>query len=371
MAGKFYPFEQYNNDLTRSFTGLCHVYPSKCMTIKLDDAADLDTVLKRMNAKAEQQVNGDKLNYSAIRDVLYYYTKSLVDPDSIPKNDGAKDGTISAPSVSDINFLSHEPHSGSIYYDIYVSVTPEQGKRYVIPPSGSIDEPGKDPVELSGFDAWSKEFADTASEQFESTRKDLTFDALILYYDCYVVDPTYATADAQVIIKDMPLGLYVLDEEQTIHIKDLSIYGQGTSWATRICSRLTTNSTRNLDVDPTRINEYSTLTKVLQEFGRSSQIINEYIKEDKSKLNQDSKALTPADIKAYLEEFRNQSKVNVPYIKNNHWYVNGRDLGEVVVKTTIDDGTIQTIKTDIIKELQGSSVDISEVPREVIESWFR
>jgi hypothetical protein len=267
------------------------------------------------------------IDYGSARSALYKAIYAQVK---------VKDSTTSewAPSLSDINFLSHEVRNGWMYNEIYVHITPQAGQKTIIlQETGFASEPTRTGM---AFSVETGEY-----EQSESSRDNLKFNAIILYYSLYAVDPTNNTADTQPIVIDMPLGVYIPDEVTSggacvnVKISTEALYGQGTTWATRICSRLANSATMQA-VDSEHGAEYATLTKVLSEFGEIADVMKDILhrRETLNSVSEtvqstSSLALAPEDIKAYLEEFRRENAVNVPYIKDNHWFVNGRDLGTV------------------------------------------
>lgn len=313
MAGRFIPFAQYNQDLARSMSGLEQVYPSRQVTVTMDE----DT-LKNIDSKLSDIDNTtieltDKNNpdyYGAVRNEIYAKLYDLVSVKSTSGDD--------APSMGDINFLSHEVQGGWVYNDIYVHVTPEQGKKtFVFPESGRAENP-----KVTGFNTSEK---NPDPVLLDTDRESMTFNAIILYYNLYKIDPESKTAATSPIVIDMPLGIYIPESPVTIDVETEELYGQGTSWSTRICSRFATSDIK-MEVSADRNNEYATLTKVLSQFGEiSEQVRNILTKRDS--INPEANALTPTDIKSYLEEFRRLQAVNVPYIKDGQWFVNGRNLG--------------------------------------------
>lgn len=309
MAGFFVPFLQYHQDLIRSMSGLCQVYPSKQITINFDSPSSVRTWVQQADDDAMRIANAateaSALDYGAIRDALY---KAIKAHDT--------DGTgEKAPSMADINFLSHEIIDGWLYNDIYINVTPEQGKKtFILQKSGLADHP-----ERTGF-AFSVETGEY--EQQNCARDVMTFNAVVLYYNLYLVDPEYKTASTVPVVVDMPLGIYVPEAPVSIKVVSEALYGQGTSWSTRICSRLAGASTYAAQ-DTNKSSEYATFTKVLSQFGNLSKKMDEIVNSRNVDLG-----LNPYDIKSYLEELRRQSAINVPYIKDGHWFVNGRDLGQ-------------------------------------------
>lgn len=328
-SGSFFPFTQYNEDLTRSMSGLCQIYPSRHVTIQLDgddvkawvDEADAACLSIRQEADTPLVAA-----YGRIRGKLYEKIYKHVVVNGTESNIKAK---TFAPAMGEINFISHELRDGWMYNDIYVHVTPDEGKNYIVlQEKGFADEPDR-----TGFD-----FDITTNEyrKFASDRKNIEFNAVILYYNLHMIDPTSKTADTQPVIIDMPLGIYVLPEKAAVQMDNSAVYGQGAAWSTRIVSRIASAGTiANAQSDRNR--EYATLGRVLSEFGDIAEVMDRILhrREVVATQNQSARSTdsinmaAPEDIKAYLEEFRRLNAVNVPYIKDNHWFVNGRDLGPV------------------------------------------
>lgn len=323
-SGRFIPFAQYNQDLTRTMSGLCQIYPSRHITVTIG-STNVDTLVSNADKEADKIRNGATvatgINYGEIRSKLYEAINTKVQyPDSRTAE--------GAPAMGEINFISHELQGGWMYNDIYVHVTPDEGKKTIImQPSGFSVNPKRTGLDYA---VETKEY-----RQYDSTRKNLKFDAIILYYNLYMIDPTSHTADTEPVVVDMPLGIYVLGSPATVQINNDAVYGAGAAWSTRIVSRIATKSTIAA-VSTDRNQEYATLARVLSEFGDIAETMDTIIHsrdgiatKSRSTRTTDSLALNPEDIKAYLEEFRRLSAVNVPYIKDNHWFVNGRDLGPV------------------------------------------
>ena len=357
MAGFFVPFLQYHQDLIRSMSGLCQVYPSKQVTLNFESPSEVKTWVETADADARKELNNaseaSALDYGAIRNILYKAIADHVEKD-IPDDLV----NIKAPSMADINFLSHEIIDGWLYNDIYINVTPEQGKKtFVLQESGGENNPG-----ITGF-AINPDTGDYLQD--DCKRSTMTFNAVVLYYNLYMVDPEYKTASTVPVVVDMPLGIYVPESSVTIKIETEALYGQGTSWSTRICSRLAGASSYQTPIqDTNKSSEYATLTKILSQFGNINKKMDEILHSRNVDLG-----LNPYDIKSYLDELRKERAINVPYIKDGHWFVNGRDIGETaaVVNAATLISVLENAKSDEkakIIELLG----ISAIPPETLES---
>lgn len=330
MAGKFYPLSQYTNDLAGTLNGLSHIYPSKFVTCWLANVntieADTTHISTELDTLRKATTTSKGVPYADLRQFAWGSIYKLLKTTSTDDND--------APMVGDINFLSNEVVGGLMYSDIYVNISPQQGSKTIPMQEQAGDDPRKT--------AFAVDPATGSILVNDTTRKNLTFNAIILYYNLYQIDPSSQSSATQRVCVDMPLGIYVPENPVTVQIEAEELFGQGTSWSTRICSRLASSASLASNPNPARSSEYATLTKVLSEFCNISSVMDEILHKNN---NTDSVGLAPQDIKAYLEEFRQENKVNVPYIKDNHWFVNGRDLGLAVASgsTPVE---VETIKPD-------------------------
>lgn len=315
MAGKFYPLSQYTNDLAGTLNGLTHIYPSKFVTCWFANAdtieADATYISEEMDTIRKTTTTSKGVPYADLRQFAFGSIYKLLK--TTQTND------MDAPMIGDINFLSNEVVGGLMYSDIYVNISPQQGSKTIPMQEQAGDNPRKT--------AFAVDPTTGSILVNDSIRKIMTFNGIILYYNLYQIDPSSQSASTQRVCVDMPLGIYIPESPVTIEIEAEELFGQGTSWSTRICSRLASSASLASNSNPSRSSEYATLTKVLSEFGNISSVMDEILHNNH---NTDSIGLAPQDIKAYLEEFRQENKVNVPYIKDNHWFVNGRDLGLAV-----------------------------------------
>lgn len=318
MAGLFLPISQYNHDLALSMNGLTQIYPSRFITCTLTDAQSAETAIDDISEQINQLLNETTeesgIPYAEIRNLAWKEIYKLI---SITDDKNAE-GAI---AIGDINFLSHEVMGGMMYSDIYVHVSPDLGLNTAVMQEIAGEDPTKEAIAID---------PETCQAMVEpSTRKNLTFNAIILYYNLYQVDPSTKTNDFQPICKDMPLGLYIPESPVQVKLEVQELFGQGTSWSTRICSRFTTSNTAALNPNPARSSEYATLTKVLSEFGDINSTMQSILN-SRGATDNDETGMAYGDVKSYLDEFKAKRQVNVPYIKDGYWFVNGRKMEEVI-----------------------------------------
>lgn len=346
MAEIFIPFAQYNQDLVRSMTGLCQVYPSKLVTVKLteDNPDRAEELVKELVADADKYtleiINNSKsatdIDYGAIRSKLYKNIYRAVevhgDEPDVNKNDSR------LPSLGDINFLSNEVLNGQICHDIIALVPAEQGKKSIILQDDSL----ANRTDRTGF-AFSVELDEY--EQMGSTRTYFSFNAIIMYYTLHMIDPLSKTADTAPVVVDMPMGIYLPGTTISMQVNS------GETYSARIHSRIATSdavtlasdTTSNPAIDKTPNEEAVRESKLLGQFADLANKMDEIITRNGEHLG-----YTWADIKSALEYLKNQSAVNVPYIKDDTWYLNGRKLGTALERADGIGAEINSIKKRLI-----------------------
>ena len=338
-SGRFIPFAQYNHDLTRSMSGLCQVFPSRHVALTIA-ANTWQSIIDEGDAESDKvrlpATGVSDIDYGAVRNSLYKvifsharynngselveYTNNL--PDDVLNLE-------TMPAMGEINFISHEVQGGWMYNDIYVHIPTNEIKSTIrLQETALASRPDKTGFE---FNVETGQYS-----TYGTNRSQFTFNAVVLYYNLHMIDPQSKTADTKPVVIDMPMGIYFLDEPHTIQYSNSNIFNQGTSWSTRIVSRIKTGSTT--ETAPTDRNlEYGTLARVLSEFGDVADTMKQILHrrnvinaQNVSAQDPNSINLSPEDIKAFLEEFRQKHAVNVPYIKDNCWFVNGRNLGPAI-----------------------------------------
>lgn len=333
MAGFFIPFEQYNQDLTRSLSGLCHVYPSKAVSCMMTIGNNPQNVVKNTLSQiwtdvqnSMTDVTGPTLTQKQYGWVRYCFQQHIIEILHQNSNGAADKKGVSA---VDINFLSHELHDGCLYNETYVSITREAIEQTI---QLSYDANARAYSSFNTDDALTDIFTNAVAERTSDTAQ---FNVIILYYNLYAVDTESKTADTQPIAKCMPMGIYVPTNKDGITIAKPNVTNTGlqADWSTRISYRLVNSGTISAP-GTDRSGEFATLSRVLQEFGDIAQVMDNILHKRPITVtsntevpNTASISLAPEDIKSYLEEFRQEHAVNVPYIKDGHWFVNGRDLG--------------------------------------------
>ena len=380
-TGKFYPFDRYINDISLTLDASHRIVPSKYVLIKslinkspgeeqeqpaephnglhpfaVDDTnqgtyEDLyiddntaELVYWSWPAVVDYINYNTKLDAASLDDIDYSdYRKSVLDilEDKIECNDVVTENSMDYKYYigGDINFLSHDIYDGLLYSEIYVHVSNEAGlSRVLINNTGQVQEANV--IEEANININNLPNHDKFS-----------FEAVLLFYDIYKIgeESPYAC--------NIPLGIFILmDERKTITPQELlvqseELFGSGTAWSTRICSRFVSSAT--IGQDPkigTTASDYSTLTRVLQEFGKAVEAIEKNITSREEDIQ---------NIKMYLDNFKNAQTVNVPYMLDGWWYVNGKPVSHPEYLNT------NTVIRDIGTRLQQATEKINTLREEI------
>lgn len=305
-TGKFFPFSRYINDLALIMDDTHKIVPSKFVLLK-NSSIDFSTI-ENILSEYNNATSLEDIKYKEIRADLVKKLKASSEPNNI--DDSGNELYIGG----DISFLSHDVYDGMLYSEIYLHVSNEAGKtRYFI---NNTNQDISDPVVEQ----------DTS---FVNKDKDFSFSTVLLFYNIYKV------GSSTPYVQDMPLGVFVLfdglgaQKSQTLLVQSDELYGTGTSWSTRICSRFLCSSSLNQNTNiTTSPSDYSTLTTVLSKFG-------EVMKEMENNIS--SREEDMLSIKQYLDNFKHTQNTNVPYILGDWWYVNGRPVKMVDTPQTTPD----------------------------------
>lgn len=165
-------------------------------------------------------------------------------------------------------------------------------------------------------------------------REDSSFkvNAIVVMYD--IVEKT---DNERIVVKykNIPLGIYftgMLDENSnemtntiTKYVSNDAVYGQGTSYGLRICTRFLAdpNSTATIETTTKSSINISEFAPVFEQMADTLTGINDLL---------DNEDDFHRDIKDHLSNFKN-NKVNVPYVRQlgtkKYWFVNGKNTGAV------------------------------------------
>lgn len=159
------------------------------------------------------------------------------------------------------------------------------------------------------------------NEKVIPNREFLRFERAVVLYDMYELTP--ANTLKTKVKSDLPLGVYVLSRPITLDVNNgTGLYGGSTSWSGKIYIGFNTkengktpgnngkNIVKNEDVDA-----YSNLLR------KMGTLINSYNENTKSYQNY------VEYIKDISNKFTKEKHINVPYLREGNWYVNGKLVG--------------------------------------------
>lgn len=174
-------------------------------------------------------------------------------------------------------------------------------------------------------------------DEDEFDNKSFEFNTIVVLYDVMTLNND-GSWDA--MHTDIPMGMYVcgvLGGTEDVagweimtntfrkFVANDDIYGSGTSYGLRICSRYLVNpnndTIKNIDIHATD-EGYAEFSRVMSSFADMQSKMDDIM----------NGVLQNAEVNKDLLGIFKNSRTNVPYLKEvegkKHWFVNGRDLGE-------------------------------------------
>ena len=354
-TGNFLTFSQYVEDLTRESTQSVYyrVTPSKFVALDVDYSnfndyklvKDLQDVFENGCAVCRGQIT-DKWTPDMSTNLFW---KSLFDMKLISSDENNYINEIKY--VGDINIQSYNEYNGVGYSEIYCYI-PNEAKEFKYQYSSNTSNQityysnstieGYSAEEFDGAIIAEKlsymPYIKTNFSWFDDALNTIKLDSnkfqintIVVLYDIL----TKTENGSNQLYKNVPLGIYFpgsiedgkMTNSITKYISNEDIFGAGTSYGLRICSRFSVSPGQNniKVVDVTVDNDnYSIISQVMSQMAKSQEKMDEIL----TKVQSNNLAE-----KELLSIFKN-SKTNVPYIKNingvSYWFVNGRNIGSVL-----------------------------------------
>lgn len=371
--GSFIMFSQYAEDLNKSATQgqVYRVVPSKYIALNIDyskitvpEGEDANEYIPRLfqnyyeNACAFLRTQSEyDWTPDDAKDLFWEFLsdKGFIELDDYENGSAIiiKEGMF----VGDINIQSFNQHDGMGYGEIYCYIgeddvhstvsfdmTPNTkksilyNKDYVM---GYDDSDYKEDTLMCKLNVDADtNYGSKYIYNIESTinlsdesDKELSFNTIIILYDTYTNQEDGSLVNLN---SDMPLGIYfsgiIGDDKQMTNIiskfiKNGDIYGSGTSYGLKICTRFTVIPREKVDnIKPINITAdidsyYSAYSMVLGQMSEVLEKVNKMTEGNIAGLNQ---------FKQFCSGFKT-NMTNVPYIKNvndkNYWFVNGKNMG--------------------------------------------
>lgn len=293
----------YEADLTSTLDGSLKLYPSRWLAFRGPAPVDVAAVLSRLESSPRYGLYGTITSpFSAVN------VADLVQHTDLGDLVG----------VGDINLAQTETSGGQVYSEVFVQVDPENlPKQYLYLPDKRIPDNETIINRLMG-------------QQPQPTSNGwMEFNTIVILYNVYRKAESETLQD-MILKRDFPMAIVELPEMQAL--RTTNNLGGVTTWSTKVLTRVTSKNAKL----PTNDADYHTLGRLLTEMGRLQKKMDQIVS---------SRVTDYSSFKAYLDKFRNEQSINVPYIVAGRWFVNGKDIGPVV-----DDLRLKNLVESYIEE---------------------
>lgn len=278
----------YEADLTSTLDGSLKLYPSRWLAFRGTAPVDIAAVLTAVAKSPRYGLYGTITSPFSAVDVA-----DLVQHTDLGDLVG----------VGDINLAQTETSGGQVYSEVFVQVDPENlPKQYLYLPDKPIPDNETIINRLMG-------------QQPQPTSNGwMEFNTIVILYNVYRKAESETLQD-MILKRDFPMAIVELPEMQAL--RTTNNLGGVTTWSTKVLTRVTSKNTKL----PAANADIHTLGRLLTEMGRLQKKMDQIVS---------SRATDYSSFKAYLDKFRNEQSINVPYIVAGRWFVNGKDIGPVV-----------------------------------------
>ena len=383
--GTFFTFSQYSEDLTINQSNSSYkVIPSRVMCCDVDYTNWNNTLLPELlqnnfengcsflrskltekwwTPEISKNLFWNEIGQKLIKDSIVYYGDINIQSYSEKDNVGYNEIYCYIPNdakQSNIQVQQTNSESKSMIYDKnYICGYSATDKDF----NGLLDiehvfSNNLEFINLKDYNyVYNERFKFKIHEQKPDVESNLfTFNTIIVFYDILEGDELKYT--------NIPLGMYVtgiiengtMTNPVTKYVSNDDIYGAGTSYGLRICSRFT--------VTPNGVfvkNDSDTLTNEDAIYAAMSQamsaMVDSQIKMDDVLENANQ---FQNDIKDHLSIFKN-SRTNVPYIRivdgEPYWFVNGKNTGQKALYFSSFDSKNNAI--NVITKMGEDKYDVS------------
>ena len=293
----------YEADLTSTLDGSLKLYPSRWLAFRGTAPVDVAAVLSRLESSPRYGLYGTITSPFSAVDVA-----DLVQHTDLGDLVG----------VGDINLAQTETSGGQVYSEVFVQVDPENlPKQYLYLPDKRIPDNETIINRLMG-------------QQPQPTSNGwMGFNTIVILYNVYRKAESETLQD-MILKRDFPMAIVELPEMQAL--RTTNDLGGVTTWSTKVLTRVTSKNAKQPSTDT----DYHTLGRLLTEMGRLQKKMDQIVS---------SRVTDYSSFKAYLDKFRNEQSINVPYIVAGRWFVNGKDIGPVV-----DDLRLKNLVESYIEE---------------------
>nr|DAS77413.1 MAG TPA: hypothetical protein [Caudoviricetes sp.] len=293
----------YEADLTSTLDGSLKLYPSRWLAFRGTAPVDIAAVLSSLESSPRYGLYGTITSPFSAVDVA-----DLVQHTDLGDLVG----------VGDINLAQTETSGGQVYSEVFVQVDPENlPKQYLYLPDKPIPDNETIINRLLG------------SQPQPTSNGWMEFNTIVILYNVYRKAENETLQD-MILKRDFPMAIVELPEMQAL--RTTNNLGGVTTWSTKVLTRVTGKNSKL----PANDTDLHTLGRLLTEMGRLQKKMDQIVS---------SRVTDYGSFKAYLDKFRNEQSINVPYIVAGRWFVNGKDIGPV-----IDDLRLKNLVESYIEE---------------------
>lgn len=304
----------YEADLTSTLDGSLKLYPSRWLAFRGTAPVDIAAVLSSLESSPRYGLYGTITSPFSAVDVA-----DLVQHTDLGDLVG----------VGDINLAQTETSGGQVYSEVFVQVDPENlPKQYLYLPNKPI--PGGPARRTTTIPDNETIINRLMGQQPQPTSNGwMEFNTIVILYNVYRKAESETLQD-MILKRDFPMAIVELPEMQALRMTNN--LGGVTTWSTKVLTRVTSKNSKL----PANDTDIHTLGRLLTEMGRLQKKMDQIVS---------SRVTDYSSFKAYLDKFRNEQSINVPYIVAGRWFVNGKDIGPVV-----DDLRLKNVVEGYIEE---------------------
>lgn len=342
-TGEFFTFSQYAEDLTEQLSNVGYkVVPSKFLTLNVDysgyDNITLPIFLQNQFENGCAYLKSISSWNVDLYKTLFWnaFGELCIDPIN---------GKSSINYIGDINIQSFNQVDNMGYNEIYCYI-PNDAKEHKV--EFKVEDSGNvliyDNPYICGYDSSDMSTSGLIGLELNSSINYYLDDKYIYntktetensYFDFNTIVVLYDILDVngKPIDKNIPLGIYftgiiengVMTNSFRKFVSNNDIYGSGTSYGLRICSKFMIASNGVNVVKP------SSSTETLEDYVSYTQLMSEFA-ESQIKMDEilDGVNNYYGDIKDHLSEIKS-NRTNVPYIRTingvDYWFINGKNTG--------------------------------------------
>lgn len=305
MTSTFYPTAIYMSDLTRCMSGLSQIFPTKFVACTIT-APGKDKPIPGFDTIETKTEGEPVVDYTETRKALWKSLKALNPTGSC---------------YGDINFIGASLEGGKNLSEVYIQIDKDTWNRPYIfqeePADSTSLENLKDKRTTTDGTNYTEPVANMAPVE-RASNYSYTYNAIILYYNLYLVDPSGQSSGVKPVCTELPMGIYYLRENKKV--KERSV--------TRLNMLIGTDKNAvPVNTGQASSSTYAALTQSLLAFSQGFEVIRKEVE------SPEIGKCIGGEIKQELDHFRDNCAVNVPYIKDGYWFVNGRKYGAAVQYT--------------------------------------